>query len=63
MSTGGQGAQEEGGADSGAAAADEALAAPLAGLAGPGSEPGQRRDLTTVEGSEFGQFGDQRAGR
>ena len=43
------------------AAADEALAAPLAGLAGEGREAGEGCDLLAVEGAEFGQFGDEGA--
>ena len=43
----------------GAAAADEALAPPLAGLAGQRREPGERGDLAAIEGAEFGQLGDR----
>ena len=56
------GSDEEHAADTFASAADQALAAPLARLAGPGREPGERCDLTSIERAEFRQFGDQAAG-
>jgi hypothetical protein len=40
-----------------ATATDEAFAAPLAGLAGPGREPNKGRDLSPVERAEFRQLG------
>src|SRR5581483_6350406 len=55
------GAHEQRGAYGRASTADEALAAPLAGLASKGSQSGQRCDLLAVEGSQFGQFGDHGA--
>src|SRR5690606_16337882 len=61
--TGGdEGAHEEGGADGCPAAADEALAAPLAGLAGVGSEAGESGDLLWTEAAQLGQFRQQGAG-
>ena len=44
------------------AAADEALAAPLAGLARVRRKAGESSDLLSVELSELGQLGNQRAG-
>ena len=41
------------------ATADEALAAPFAGLPGERSKPCERSDLAAVEAAEFGQFGNQ----
>ena len=38
----------------GAPAVDEALAAPLAGLACPGRQPGQGGDLASAEAAELG---------
>src|SRR5580658_33087 len=49
-------------ADAFAAAADEALASPLTGLAGPGRKANQSGDLAAIEGAELRQFGDQGAG-
>lgn len=59
---GDQGAHEQGSADDGSAAADEAPAAPFAGLAGVGRQSGQGRDLLGVERAQLGQFGQQCAG-
>ena len=59
---GGHGSHEESCPHGAAAATDEALAAPLARLPGPGSETTQGGDLTAIEGTEFGQFGDDRPG-
>ena len=56
------GADEQGAAHALATAADEALAAPLPGPAGPGREPDKGRDLSTVERTEFRQFGNQGPG-
>src|SRR5215813_1495975 len=56
------GGDEEHAADAFPSTADQALAAPLAGLAGPWREPGECRDLATVERAELRQFGDQAAG-
>lgn len=58
---GDHGAHEQGGAYSGAAAADEAAPAPLARLAGVGCQANQRGDLAAIEPAQFGQFGEQRA--
>ena len=44
-------AQVQGSPDAGAAAADEALAAPASGLARPGREPGEGGDGAPVEGA------------
>ena len=43
-------AQVQGSPDAGAAAADEALAAPASGLARPGREPGEGGDGAPVRG-------------
>src|SRR6187402_1312859 len=56
---GDHGAEEEGGAHVGPAAADEALALPFAGLAGPGGEADEGGDLAAVERSKLGQLGQQ----
>jgi hypothetical protein len=45
-----------------AAAADEALALPLAELPGPGRTAGEGCDLAAAEHSELRRFGDQSAG-
>jgi len=62
MARGHHGADEQGAAHALATAADEALAAPLPGLTGPGREPDKGRDLSTVERTEFRQFGNQGPG-
>ena len=62
VARGDHGADEQGAAHALATTADEALAAPLPGLAGPGREPDKGRDLSTVERTEFRQFGDQGPG-
>src|SRR5208282_2533752 len=59
---GDQGPHEERAAHAGASAADEALAFPLAGLARPRGEAGERSDLATVERAEFRHLGQQPAG-
>ena len=53
--------QEQDVADAFATAADEALAPPLAGLAGPGSKADEGSDLTAIERAELRQFSDQGA--
>jgi hypothetical protein len=62
VARGDHGADEQGAAYALATAADEALAAPLPALAGPGCKPDKGRDLSTVERTEFRQFGDQGPG-
>ena len=62
MTGGDHGGDEEHAADAFTAADDQALAAPLAGLAGPGRETGERCDLAAIERTEFREFGDQAAG-
>jgi hypothetical protein len=62
VARGDHGADEQGVAHALATAADEALAAPLPGLAGPGCEPDKSPDLSTVERTEFRQLGDQGPG-
>ena len=54
-------AHEQGGPHGLPAAADEAFAAPLAGLARERGEPCQGGDLPAAAASELGQFGNQRA--
>ena len=49
VARGDHGADEQGAAPALATTADEALAAPLPGLAGPGREPDKGRDLSTAE--------------
>src|SRR5208282_3368113 len=56
------GGDEQNAADAFSATANEALAAPLAGLAGPGRQADQRGDLAAIERTEFGQFGNEGAG-
>src|SRR5580700_3747281 len=46
-------------ADRLSAATDEAFAAPLAGLAGPGRQADERGNLAAIERAQFRQFGDQ----
>ena len=53
------GADEQRVAHALAASADETLASPLSGLAGPWREPDKGRDLSTVERTEFRQFGNR----
>src|SRR6516225_10340773 len=53
-------AHEQGFAHARPPSANEALAAPLARLAGEGSEADQRRNLLVAEGSKFRQLGNQR---
>src|SRR5947209_19176161 len=55
------GADEENGSHAAAAAADEASAFPLTGLARPWRKAGERGDGAAIERAEFGQPGDQRA--
>ena len=62
MTSGGQGPHEQGAAHGFAAAADEALALPLAGLPGPGRTAGEGCDLAAAERSELRRFADQSAG-
>ena len=56
------GADEQRVAHALAASADETLASPLSGLAGPGREPDKGRDLSAVERTKLRQFGDQGPG-
>src|ERR1700744_4101866 len=56
------GSNEQGTAHTLAAAANEALTAPLPGLTGPGCEADKSCDLSTIERTELGQFGKQGAG-
>ena len=53
---------EENGPHGRPSATNEALAAPAPGLACPGRQSGQACDLAAGELSEFGHFGQQRAG-
>src|ERR1700694_4271265 len=54
-----QGSHEQDAANAGPAAADEALAAPFAGLPGPRGKADERCDLPAVERTEFRQLGNQ----
>ena len=62
MTAGDQCSKEQSAADGLSATADEALAAPLAGLASPGSQAGESCDLAAIERTELRQLSDQRAG-
>src|SRR3984885_6326512 len=62
VTAGGEACEKKGGAHGLAAAGDHGFALPLAGLAGERGEPGEACDPLAIEGSEFGQFGDERAG-
>src|SRR6202522_2592292 len=62
VTAGDEACEKEGGAHGLAAAGDPGFAFPLAGLAGERGEPGEACDPLAIEGSEFGQFGDERAG-
>src|SRR5260370_10724475 len=62
MTGGREGGDEQSGAHAGAAAADEGLTAPFAGLPGERRQAGQAGDLAAIELAEFGQFGDQGTG-
>src|ERR1700733_1389850 len=62
VTAGDEACEKEGGAHGLAASGDHGFALPLAGLAGEWGEPGEACDPLAVEGSEFGQFGDERAG-
>src|ERR1700744_946792 len=56
---GDQGAHDQSPAYAGSAAANEALAAPLAGLPGPGRQPGKGSNLPTIERTQLRHFGNQ----
>src|SRR5262245_51972931 len=56
-----EGAHEQGRAHARPAAADEALAAPLARLTREGGKADKRRDLLAAEGPKLRQLGNQRA--
>src|SRR5207248_2447333 len=56
------GSNEQGTAHALATAANETLTTPLPGLTGPRCESDKSRDLSTIERTEFRQFGDQGAG-
>src|SRR3954465_6215217 len=62
VTAGDEGCEEQGAAHALAAAADHALALPLAGLAGVGRKAGEAGDLLLVEGAELGQLGDEGSG-
>ena len=62
MTAGDEACEKEGGAHGLAAAGDHGFALRLSGLAGKRGKPGEACDPLAVEGSEFGQFGDERAG-
>ena len=62
VTAGDHGSDEQGVADAFSSAADEALAAPLAGLTGPRRNTDQGRNAAAIERTEFRQFGDQSAG-
>ena len=57
------GADEQRVAHALAASANETLASPLSGLAGPWREPDKGRDLSAVERTKLRQVGDQGPGR
>src|SRR5215212_10338554 len=62
VTAGDEGCEEQGAAHALAAAADHALALPLAGLAGVGRKACEAGDLLLVEGAELGQLGDEGSG-
>src|SRR3954454_23544391 len=62
VTAGDEGCEEQGAAHALAAAADHALALPLAGLAGVGGKGCEAGDLLLVEGAELGQLGDEGSG-
>ena len=59
VACGDEGSHEQGASHVRAPASDEALAAPASGLPGPWGEADQGSDGAAVEGSQFGQFGDE----
>src|SRR4051812_45567058 len=62
VTAGDEGCEEQGAAHALAAAADHALALPLAGLAGGGGKACEGGVLLLVEGAERGQLGDEGSG-
>src|SRR5947209_1186597 len=61
VTCGDHGAEEQRRAHAGTSAANEALASPLAGLAGPRRKSDERGNLAPIERAELGQFGQERA--